>query len=394
MHASVPRAAAALLALSAALLTGCALTPERAPPGVPPGVLMDAAFAPPAQPVDPGAVFALSPAMRRYLEVEIAPMLRSQGRQRGLVEALHSKAHLRLEYDTEITRTAAEAFDARAGNCLSLVVMTAALAKHLDLSIQYQALHGHETWSRSGNLSFVNGHVNITVEKRLVDRVPGLETDPSLRLDFGHLAVGRGASLRPVSEASILAMFMNNRAAESLLRRDGAQAYAYAREAVHQDPGFAAGYNTLGVIYRLQGLNDAAERAYRHTLALDGDHRAALDNLARLYESQNREADAAPLRQALRILDREPPFLYFDLGREAIARGDYAGARDHLQRELKRDPDYHEFHYWMAIALAGLGDARGASKYLASAMHNSTTRQDHALYAGKLERLKSAQRVN
>jgi Flp pilus assembly protein TadD len=392
MHAA-SRRLATLLALGATLLAGCASVPDRAP-RLPPELLMDAAFAPPTRPVDPAAVFALSPAMKRYLEVEIASMLRTQGRHRGLVEALHSKAHLRLDYDTELTRTASEAFDARAGNCLSLVVMTAALAKHLDLPIQYQALVGQETWSRDGTLSFVNGHVNITVGKRLVDRIQGIETDSALRLDFGGLAAGRGAWLRAVSEGTITAMFMNNRAAESLVQGDAAQAYAYAREAVRQDPHFASGYNTLGVIYRQQGLVEAAERALRHTLSLEADHHAALDNLARLYETQGREAEAAPLRQALKSLEREPPFLHFDLAREAVARGDYASARDHLLRELKRDPDYHEFHYWLAIALAGLGDARGASQHLASAMDNSTTRRDHALYAGKLARLKSAQRVN
>ncbi len=118
-------------------------------------------------------VFALSPAMKHYLEVDIAPQLRSMGRQRGLVDALYSRAHLRLDYDTDSTRTAAEAFDARAGNCLSLVVMTAALAKHLGLPIRFQALIGQESWSRSGDLSFVNGHVNITVARRLDRPGPG-----------------------------------------------------------------------------------------------------------------------------------------------------------------------------------------------------------------------------
>ena len=43
-----------------------------------------------------------------------------------------------------------------------------------------------------------------------------------------------------------------------------ANAYAYAREAVIQDPAFAVAYNTLAVIYQRHGLDEAAERAYRH----------------------------------------------------------------------------------------------------------------------------------
>jgi Tfp pilus assembly protein PilF len=367
-------------------VAGCATVPA---PAVPERLFVDAAFAAPAQPVDAEAVFALSPAMKRYLDVEIAPLMRQMGRHRGLVEALHKRTHLQLEYDAEVTRTAAEAFDARAGNCLSLVVMTAAMARYLDLPIQYQALVGEESWSRSGTLTFVNGHVNITVARRLVDRVYGTDINDALQVSFDRLPAGRGAALRVVSEATIMAMFMNNRAAESLVRGDIAQAYAFAREAVLRDPGYAGGFNTLGVVYRRHGLAELAERVFAHALRIEPEHRATLDNLALLYESQQRLAEAAPLRQALRRLESEPPFQQFDLGREALARGDYVTAKAHFERALKRDPDYHEFHHALAVALAGLGESGGATRHLGLAHDNSVTKQQQAIYAGKLDKLKT-----
>ena len=76
--------------------------------------------------------------MRRYARTEIAAQANRKGRHRALIDALYSKHQLRLEYDTVITRNASEAFDARAGNCLSLVIMTAAFAKELGLMVEYQ----------------------------------------------------------------------------------------------------------------------------------------------------------------------------------------------------------------------------------------------------------------
>jgi Flp pilus assembly protein TadD len=375
--------------LAAWLLGGCAVAPL--PAARPPlHLLDDGAFAVPAQRIDAADVFALSPAMKHYLDVEIAPQLRRMGAQRGLVDALDRKAQLRLDFDTDITRTAAEAFSARAGNCLSLVVMTAALARHLDLPVQYQALIGHETWSRNGDLSLVNGHVNIMVDKRLVDRVIGLERDSRLQLSFGALPAGRGALLQPVSEKTIVAMFMNNRAAEALVRGELDLAYAYAREAVLQQPAYPSTYNMLGVVYQRRGLPGHAERAYRHALEQAADDRPAMHNLARLLEGQGRSAEAAPLRQRLAGLEAEPPFHHFDLGRAAALAGDFRSARDHLLREMRRDPDYHEFHFWLAVALFGLGDAAQARAHLTTAMNNSTTRREQALYAAKLQRLTAA----
>jgi Tfp pilus assembly protein PilF len=379
-----------LLGLLTALLLSACATPEQ-PPQRPPGLFEDAAFGAPNNPPDANAVFALSPAMRNYLERDIAGSIRQLGAQRGLVEALHTKAQLRLEYDAELTRNAAEAFDARAGNCLSLVVMTAALARHLQLPIAFQALTGHESWSRSGDLSFVNGHVNITVAKRLVDRVGAYDADTQLRIDFGALPVGRGQALHVVSEATILAMFMNNRAAEYLVRGATNDAYAHAREAVMQDPGYAGGYNTLGVIYQRRGLPAAAERAYRAAVARDAEHKAALQNVAQLLKQQGRVAEAAVFAQRLAAIERDPPFAHFDLGVAAAKAGQYAAAREHLLREMKRDPDYHEFHFWLAVALYGLGDVQQARQHLDAAMKNSVTVRERAIYASKLRSIEPAE---
>lgn len=383
---AVPRLLTGFVAVATMMVAaGCATPPVSAPP--PASLFEDAAFGPPAQRPDVQAVFALSPAMKAYLEQDIARLARQIGVQRALVEALHTKAQLRLEYDAEFTRTAAEAFERRAGNCLSLVVMTAALARHLDLPIAYQALVGHETWSRSGDLSFVNGHVNITVAKRLVDRVGAYDTDTQVRIDFGSMPPGRGQALRVIRESTILAMFMNNRAAEHLARGAIDDAYAHAREAVMQDAGYAAAYNTLGVIYQRRGLGAAAERAYREALARDAEHKSALLNLGRLLEQQGRQAEAAPFLARLAQIEHDPPFAHFDRGVAAARAGDFRTARDELLREMQRDPDYHEFHFWLAVSLYGLGEADQARRHLSVAMKNSVTTRDQALYAAKLRSL-------
>jgi Tfp pilus assembly protein PilF len=378
-----------LATLTLLLLAACA-TPAPEHAAAPEALFEDGAFGAPQHAPDVAAVFALSPAMRQYLEQDIAAPIRQLGRQRALVEALHTKAQLRLEYDAELTRTAAEAFEVRAGNCLSLVVMTAALAKHLELPIAYQVLSGHETWSRSGDLSFVNGHVNITVAKRLVDRIAAYDADTQVRIDFGSIPTGRSQALQTVGEATIVSMFMNNRAAEHLVRGALDDAYAHAREAVRQDPSYSGAYNTLGVIYQRRGLAPAAERAYRAALARDADHKPGLQNLARLLRQQGRDAEAAPLETRLAQLERDPPFSFFDRGVAAVKAGQYAAGRELLLREMRRDGDYHEFHFWLAQALYGLGDVQEARKHLDTAMRNSITTRERALYGAKMRSLDAA----
>ena len=112
------------------------------------------------------AIFALSPQMRQYLDQQILPRARRGNAQRALVDALYAQGQLKLEYDAARTRTAAEAFEARSGNCLSLLIMTGAFAQALGLQVHYQSVLDEEAWGRSDELHFFIGHVNIRLGAR------------------------------------------------------------------------------------------------------------------------------------------------------------------------------------------------------------------------------------
>jgi transglutaminase-like putative cysteine protease len=100
--------------------------------------------------------------MKRFVRTEVSTDFNSRGYQQGFIDALYTKGKLKLEYESAVTRNAAEAFDARAGNCLSLVIMTAALAKELGFPVRYQRVYVDDTWGRSGDFYF-SGHVNLSL---------------------------------------------------------------------------------------------------------------------------------------------------------------------------------------------------------------------------------------
>ena len=67
--------------------------------------------------------------------------------------------------------------------------------------------------------------------------------------------------------------------------------------------------------------------------------------------------------------------------------GDYVNARELFIHELRRSPDYHEFHFWLGLAELRLGNFARGREELQLALENSTTARDHDLYAAKLHRL-------
>jgi len=390
----VKRLAAPLLralfcALAAALLAACATPPVPAPPPDP--LFHDSLFKAPARPIDAADVFALSEPMKHYLRVDIARRLRNEGLQRGLINALYTHGELKLDYDSAITRNAAEAFDARSGNCLSLLIMTAAFAKELGLHVTYQSVEMDETWSRSDDLAFSNGHVNLVLAGRMGRLSPGFDETKLLTIDFLPAEDILGQRTRPISEDTVIAMYMNNRAAEALARGELDAAYAWARAALVSAPSFSSAHNTLGVIYLRHGNLREAQAVLEPLLQREPQNRQALSNLAMVDERLGQGEAAQALRARLARIEPDPPYAFFRSGLAAMRRGDYLSARALFAREIARADYNSEFHFWFAIANLKLGDVEQARKHLAIAMDNSTTRGDHDLYAAKLDRLRALQ---
>lgn len=367
-------------------LGGCA-TPAPPPIGVAP-LLVDAAFQPVHEPIDVAGVLVMNDEMRSYLRHELGPSARTQGTRQALLEALYTKSKLKLEYDSSKTRTAAEAFAARAGNCLSLTLMTAAFAKEMGLPVYYQNVLVDEVWSRVGGLQFVAGHVNLRLARRHTDfRVVSDESD-NLVVDFMPGAQIRGQRSVDIDESTIVAMYLNNRAAELLSDGDVNEAYWWARAAALHEPRYLGGINTLGVILRRHGHQDAAERVFRHILRQEADNTAAMTNLAGLLAEGGRMAESEQLKFRLAELQPYPPFVFYDQGRDAMREGNYKRARELFAKEIGRNAFFHELHFWMALASYGMGDLDGVRKELALAKETSTTVRDRDLYAAKLDSLR------
>ena len=376
----------AFVLLLSALLASCA-TPPPMPPAT--DLFHDALFAPPSSPIDAAAAMAVSDAMRRYLAGKVLSAPRADDRKKQLIDALYRKDELQLEYDAEVTRTAAQAFDARSGNCLALVLMTAAFAKEMGLTVRYQSVLGDDAWDRAGDIYVAVGHVNLT----LSDRPPSvgfafIESD-ALTVDFVPPRQARALRTRVIGERTVIAMFMNNRAVESLTRGQLPDAYWWAREAIRQDPELSSAYITLGVVYRNARHPELAELPLRRVLEREPGNTKAMSNRVLVLRDLGRHSEATALAQQLDRLDPHPPYSYFNEGMAALRAQRFEDARKLFAKEVERAPYQSEFQFWLAVTYLELHDPARATAHLTRAVEVSTTRKDHDLYAAKLGKLKA-----
>jgi Tfp pilus assembly protein PilF len=381
---------AGLLAAVCLALAGCATRPPPLPAD---RLLRDHLVAAPSQPVQTDQVFAVSEAMRAFMDQQI--VARSSGRVRDvrqlLIDALYKPGQLQLDYDSSSTRNAAQAFEARTGNCLSLVIMTAAMARHLGVPVTFQNVVIDQAYQRVGSLVMVSGHVNLVLGRTLPPNSVMQRADSvAMLVDFLPASEVVGARTQRIEEHTVLAMFMNNRAAEVLAEGRATDAYWFAREAVRADPTFIAGINTLGVVYRRLGLLQPAEEALRQVLEAQPDNAATLGNLVGVLQAAGRTDEARPLAERLVALQPHAPFHFFDLGRQALVEGRLEDARGLFERELSRLPHQPMVLAFLAQTHQRLGRSDRAARALAEAIEYSISIEQRGIYSAKLAALRAA----
>lgn len=368
------------------LLAACASAPPMPPAA---GLLHDELFAAPSTPIRPAEAMAVSPEMRKYLADKILSGPRFLDRKQQLIDALYRKDELLLEYDAAVTRTAAQAFEARSGNCLALVLMTAAFAREMGLSVRYQSVLGDDAVDRSGDIVVSVGHVNVTLSDRPPQDGIGLMDTGQLTIDFVAPRNARVLRTRVIQEHTVIAMFLNNRAVEALTQGQIDDAYWWAREAIVEDPELISAYITLGVVYRNRHRPELAERVLLRVAEREPENTKAMSNRVLVLRDLGRHAEADVLVRQLDRLDPHPPFSYFNAGMAALRERHFETARGLFAKEVDRAPYHPEFQFWLAITYLELHDIARATEHLTKAMEVSTTRKDHDLYAAKLGRLKA-----
>ena len=374
---------ALLTSLIAVALAGCAGVQVAE---VPRSLFGDEHFGVPMPVLTPAEIFALNDDMRAFADGQLKHEVARHGYFLGLFETLQKQ--LRLDYDAAGTYTAEQTFAARSGNCLSLVILTAAFAKHLDVPVRYQTVIGEANWSRTAGIAFYSSHVNLKVGTR-DNGAPVSGGYDGMTIDFVAPGSPTRYPTRPVEEETLLAMYMNNRAAELLVAGEIVAAYWWARAAIEQAPAYLAGVNTLGVVYLRNRNVKEAEDAFRYVLEREPAEGLAMTNLIRVLTLQGRANEVAYWRDKLAALEPYPPFYFLDQGKAALARGEVDAALALFERELKRLPYNDELHFAIAMADLRRGDLRAAEKHLSMAQKYSATSAAREIYSAKRAQLKA-----
>ena len=286
------------------------------------------------------------------------------------------------------TFTAAVTFNQRRGNCMSLAVLTTALARLAGVRVQYQLVDADPVYDLARGIAVHGEHVRTLLIDSEWQAAPGEFTlrKPGLIVDY--FPSGNERFVENLDDGAYAARFYLNLAVEKLEQNDLAQSYWLTAAALERDGDSVDALNMLAVIYRRRGSLDSAERVYQHAIGLAPDKLVTLRNYELMLSSLNRDAEARAVRSRLRRLEDPSPFSWVRGARQAFARGELVDAEYFYQRAIERAPYMPELRYGLAEVLVGQGRYLQAQTELERSLDYLRSASSRQPYKAKLHWLR------
>jgi tetratricopeptide (TPR) repeat protein len=300
-----------------------------------------------------------------------------------LVRRVFSRSQFNLLYRADANTTAIQTFENKAANCLSMSIMTYALAKEAGFGVRFQDIDVPEYWTRREGHSLLNRHINLQVLPK-PDRDSMRFMSKGFEVDFDAQSTRKHSPKTFLSLKQVQAMYYNNKGADALLNGQYDKAYAYFRGAIKLESRSAATLANLGFLYRLNEQFQFAEESYLQAIRVDQDNLTAWKNLAFLYKYTNRFEQATEISQRIEAKRAKNPFYHVNLGDMEFENRNWELALDHYRAALKLDKSYHEVFFGLGKTYFELGDFARSQHYLKLARKKSRTAQEEEMYQSKL----------
>ena len=282
------------------------------------------------------------------------------------------------------TYAAAEALRKSSGNCLSLAILTTALAKLAEVDTGYQLVDSTPVFESHGNIVYKGQHVRTKLfrPKEQDDKNFFLFSRGGLLVDYFPQPGTRFVS--NISEAQYHAMYYNNLAGEAIANENYNTAFWLLRKSLELTPNNAGSINAMAIIYRRTGNLAKAEDVYKYGIENLEDKISLLRNYRVLLEQQDRHDEVRKINRTLAQLDDPSPFDWLHAGHGAYSDGQFMEAVVFYRKAAKIAPYLHESYAGMAKAYYKIGDRESAKRAFEHALEYSYRTSTRSMYEAKL----------
>ena len=329
-------------------------------------------------------IFTLSDTAKAFVDKKLDRVDGNNSRIKALASSIFDHSELNLLYKNDANTIASVTFQNRAANCLSLTIMTYAMADYAGLGVLFQQVSTPDLWVRREGTSLLNRHVNLRLFSKNQRNV-FFTNERSYQMDFDSRAQSLRLPVTVIDKSRVLAMFYNNIGAEHLLLKKYTEAYAYFRMALISDPSIVEAWSNLGVLYSRLERSDYAESAYLQALAINDDDSAVWENLSYLYILTGRDDQAQKIISKLEQERKSNPYYHFMLGEIQYEEGNWLQSIVHYKKAKSMNKKQHMFYFALAKSYYKLGDIKNSQLNIKLAQKYASRDGEELLYQSKID---------
>lgn len=332
-------------------------------------------------------VYYLTSPQKKWLDSLIKPSS-NKSLTRQLIKQLFQKDYLGFSYDNSFTRSASETLKSKTGNCLSMVILSVAIAKHFNLDYKIFDLKTVPVWDKSGGLLLVNGHVNVQLENEASEKNHyQILREKYITLDFLPEESRRMISKKEINQNQLSAIYFTNLAADAMVNQQWDKAYWLIKKSINYAPNYNVAWNSLAVVYRNKGFELQAENAYKHALSIDPNDSNVIANYAILLTNQGRDKELVSYKKKIEKAKLRNPYRFYDEAQTEYANDNFKSAIKLYRKAIKISPFVDQFHFGLFQSYLAIDEMRLAVKSLAQARTYSARIMDRNRYNRKLSML-------
>ncbi|REL25992.1 tetratricopeptide repeat protein [Thalassotalea euphylliae] len=265
------------------------------------------------------------------------------------------------------TYTASQAMNSLQGNCMSLAILTTALARLVDVDLAFREVLTLPVFEKQNNLVFSSIHVQTKLfAAPSQGGLSAIFSNAGVVIDY--FPASSNIKSRYLTYHQFVAMYYKNIASDALVVGDLERAFANAITAYQYDDTSVEVMNLLAVIHRRQGDERTAEQIYDFAMKLAPNNLSLLSNYATLLAMQHRGEEANGLQAKMAKLEDPNPYSWLNQAYLAQQQGNYRQAIEFFNRTIELAPYVNEAYIGLYQVYMAKGQETRAKNVIAKAL--------------------------
>jgi Tfp pilus assembly protein PilF len=284
------------------------------------------------------------------------------------------------------TFTATQTLNEGSGNCLSLAILTTALADSVGLKTKHQMMNSEPIYHRHSNIMKTSGHVRTFVfskEKKgrnVRSEAAVIDYFPEIKEVAGEF----------VSEEDFISMYYQNLAGEAIIAKDYDTAFSYLQEALKQNQYNPYTLNTLAVLHNQVEQHENTKKLYEFAINNTKKTVNLVSNYANYLEAHGQADKAKSLLIEIETTEDSNPYEWLDIANQNLKDGEHELALQYFERALELGPYLHEVHFGLAQLYWQQGNTDKAIESLEKAKELTPEYPQKRLYIAKAMTLRKS----